>query len=204
MAQQLVKETIMSLRAVGQTALEYLHASPLCTHAAKLKPYVVPSLQSKTQLALLGIAGFFLVRIFLASFGGSENERFAMSKVRRQAIATKRKFTPRELAEFNGKDESTPLYMGVQGIVYDVSASRHFYGPEGPYCNFAGRDASRGLAMSTFDSSILSDLDAPVDKLDDLNDTEKASLEEWVEFFAGKYTPVGTLIDPPAASKKDQ
>ncbi|KAJ1741759.1 Dihydrodipicolinate synthase [Coemansia sp. RSA 989] len=204
MAQQLIRETIVSLRSAGQAALERLHASPLCAHLKGLEPYVAPSLQSKTQLALLGIAGFFVLRIVLASFWGAKNEQFSMGKVRRRAIATKRKFTPRELAEFDGKDASTPLYMGVQGIVYDVSESRHFYGPEGPYCNFAGRDATRGLAMSTFDSSILSDLDAPVDRLDDLNGTERATLEEWVEFFAGKYTPVGTLVDPPAAPKKDQ
>ncbi|KAJ2841537.1 Dihydrodipicolinate synthase [Coemansia brasiliensis] len=204
MAQQLVKETFMSMHSAGQMILEYLHTSPLCAQLEQLKPYVIPNLQSKTHLALLGIAGFFLLRIILAPFWGVKNERFSMSNVRHRAIATKRKFTPRELAEFNGKDESTPLYIGVQGVVYDVSASRHFYGPEGPYCNFAGRDATRGLAMSTFDSSILSDLDAPIDKLDNLNGTEKATLEEWVEFFAGKYTPVGTLVDPPAESKKDQ
>ncbi|KAJ2614794.1 Dihydrodipicolinate synthase [Coemansia sp. RSA 1365] len=132
-------------------------------------------------------------------------ERFSMDNIRNQPVPAKRNFTPRELAEFDGKDESTPVYMGVHGIVYDVSTSRHFYGPGGPYQNFAGRDASRGLAYTNFDTSVLSDLDGPVDKLEDLEKSEWASLDEWKEFYAGKYPPVGNLVDPPAQeSKKDQ
>ncbi|KAJ2191451.1 Dihydrodipicolinate synthase [Coemansia sp. RSA 532] len=127
-----------------------------------------------------------------------------MDKVRRQAVATKRTFTPRELCEFNGKDESTPVYLAIRGIVYDVSKSRHMYGPQGPYCNFAGRDASRGLALSAFDESVLTDLDAPIDPLEELEKSEQAALDEWIEFFGGKYTPIGTLVEPLVESKKDQ
>jgi membrane-associated progesterone receptor component len=35
--------------------------------------------------------------------------------------------------------------------VFDVSAGANFYGPEGMYGNFAGRDASRGMAKQSFD-----------------------------------------------------
>jgi len=39
-------------------------------------------------------------------------------------------------------------------------------GADGPYGNFAGRDASRGMAMQSFDEDMLTPLDQPLDKLD--------------------------------------
>ena len=37
---------------------------------------------------------------------------------------------------------------------------------DGPYGNFAGRDASRGMAKQSFDEDMLTPLDQPLDKLD--------------------------------------
>ncbi|KAJ2355060.1 Dihydrodipicolinate synthase [Coemansia erecta] len=204
MAQGFYKETLASALAACNELLEHVYASPAWASTRSLCQHMVPDLNNYTHLALLGIAGFFIVRIIISAITGDGPEHFSMAKVKRQAVATKRTFTPRELAEFNGKDEATPLYLAVRGIVYDVGKSRNFYGPEGPYCNFSGRDASRGLALSAFDESVLTDLDAPIDPLKDLEKHEEASLDEWMEFFAGKYTPVGTLVEPPTESKKDQ
>ncbi|KAJ2161079.1 Dihydrodipicolinate synthase [Coemansia sp. RSA 552] len=166
------------------------------------RTYLVPDLNNYVHLFFLGLAGFFVLRSIKAAAWDKGPERFSMNKVRARAVATKRSFTPKELVEFDGKDEATPVYMAIKGVVYDVSKSRHFYGPEGPYANFAGRDASRGLALTTFDKSVLADLDGPIDPLDDLDKSEQASLDEWMEFFAGKYTPVGTLIEPPKGAEK--
>ena len=58
-----------------------------------------------------------------------------------------RTFTPPELLPYNGLN-NMPVYLAVRGRVFDVTAGRNFYGPGGPYANFAGRDASRGLALS--------------------------------------------------------
>src|SRR6185437_15566101 len=81
-----------------------------------------------------------------------------------------RTFTPRTLLPFNGTN-GQPVYLAVRGRVFDVSAGRNFYGPGGPYENFAGRDASRGLASHSFDEDMLTkDLDGPLDPLNDLND----------------------------------
>ena len=44
---------------------------------------------------------------------------------------------------------------------------------DGPYANFAGRDASRGLAYQSFDVSTLTDVDKRIDDLNDLNDEQK-------------------------------
>lgn len=56
-------------------------------------------------------------------------------------------FTAAELEQFDGTDESMPIYLAVKQTVFDVSKSRKMYGPGGSYRNFAGRDASRALGM---------------------------------------------------------
>ncbi|KAI9142078.1 cytochrome b5-like heme/steroid binding domain-containing protein [Paraphysoderma sedebokerense] len=104
-------------------------------------------------------------------------------------------FTPSTLSKFDGKDEDTKIYMGVNGKVFDVTRGRGFYGPEGPYGNFAGRDASRGLAKHSFDKEMLTPLDQPLDKLEDLNAEEKDSLREWEMHFDFKYIHVGYLVN---------
>jgi membrane-associated progesterone receptor component len=58
-------------------------------------------------------------------------------------------FTIDELAKFNGTDSKLPIYLGVKGIVYDVSTKAEFYGVGGGYSLFSGREASRGLAKSS-------------------------------------------------------
>jgi len=59
-------------------------------------------------------------------------------------------YTPTELAEFDGR-RNKRILMGIRGRVYDVTSGATFYGPGGPYGNFAGRDASRGLSKGSFD-----------------------------------------------------
>ncbi|KAF9312901.1 hypothetical protein BG003_005820 [Podila horticola] len=106
-----------------------------------------------------------------------------------------REYTPKELSEFDGRTPDTRILMAVNGKVFDVTRGKQFYGPDGPYGNFAGRDASRGLAMNSFDKSILAPLDGPIDKLEDLKEDERSALEDWEVLFDGKYQLVGKLIE---------
>jgi membrane-associated progesterone receptor component len=112
-----------------------------------------------------------------------------------------RTFTPRTLLKYNG--EKSPLnpegsvYLSVKGEVHDVSAGRNFYGPGGPYENFAGRDATRGLACQSFDEEMLTkDLDGPLDDCSDLDKDQLENLQGWVERFDEKVSqlPYGQLI----------
>ncbi|KAJ2594946.1 Dihydrodipicolinate synthase [Coemansia sp. RSA 1721] len=153
------------------------------------------TLENPVALGFLGLAAFFIIRSIIVSYSKGP-ERFSMKSVQQASVPAQRDFTPRELAAFDGKDEGTALYIAVKGVVYDVSKSRGFYGPGGAYANFSGRDASRGLAVSSFGTEVLKDLDEPVDTLDDLDQTEVDSLDEWAGFFAGKYVPVGRLVNP--------
>ncbi len=85
-------------------------------------------------------------------------------------------YTPKTLEPFNGK-EGKRILLAIKGVVYDVTAGRNFYGPgeccrrrprtyadlnkEGMYANFAGRDASRGMAKQSFDEGMILVLVAP-------------------------------------------
>jgi membrane-associated progesterone receptor component len=88
-----------------------------------------------------------------------------------------------------------PVYLAVRGRVFDVTSGRNFYGPGGPYANFAGRDASRGLACGSFDEEMLTkDLQGPLDKLEGLGPDEMEALKGWEERFEEKYLVVGKLV----------
>jgi membrane-associated progesterone receptor component len=103
-------------------------------------------------------------------------------------------YTPQTLLPFNG-DDGKPIYFAVRGRVFDVSRGRNFYGPGGPYSNFAGRDASRGLACGSFDEDMLTkDLDGPLDTLEGLGADEMEALQGWEDRFNEKYEVVGKLV----------
>ncbi|GAA97663.1 uncharacterized protein L969DRAFT_94801 [Mixia osmundae IAM 14324] len=107
-------------------------------------------------------------------------------------------YTPAELSRFDGSSEQDKrILMGVQGRVFDVTASAGFYGPGGPYENFAGRDASRGLALQSFDADVLTPTDQPLDTLQDLTQAQKENLQGWLEMYANKYTECGEIRNPP-------
>jgi membrane-associated progesterone receptor component len=97
-----------------------------------------------------------------------------------------RTFTPRILQKYNGEN-GQPVYLAVNKKVYDVTPGRNFYGPGGPYENFAGRDATRGLACQSFDEEMLTkDLDGPLDDCSDLTPEQVENLNGWIERFDEK------------------
>ncbi|KAH0549283.1 membrane-associated progesterone receptor component 1-like [Cotesia glomerata] len=100
-------------------------------------------------------------------------------------------FTVEELKKYDGRGTDGRILVAVNGSVYDVTRGSRFYGPDGPYAAFGGRDASRGLA--TF--SVVPGKDE-YDDLSDLNTTEMNSILEWEEQFKERYDYVGKLLKP--------
>jgi predicted heme/steroid binding protein len=50
-----------------------------------------------------------------------------------------------ELVRHNGTDPTLPIYIAVNGIVYDVTAGKKFYQEGGAYHFIAGTDATKAL-----------------------------------------------------------
>ncbi|CAL4886468.1 unnamed protein product [Urochloa decumbens] len=95
--------------------------------------------------------------------------------------------TEEELRAYDGSDPKKPLLMAIKGQIYDVTQSRMFYGPGGPYALFAGRDASRALAKMSFETSDLTG------DISGLSPFEAEALQEWDYKFKSKYVTVGTI-----------
>ncbi len=132
--------------------------------------------------------------------------------------------TLEELAIYDGTDESKPIYLSINGTIYDVSAGRRIYGAGGSYNIFAGVDASRGFVTGCFAEDRNGDMrgveemylpldDPEVDKhfsAEELAEMKKEELvkakqkvheglKHWVDFFAKstKYHYVGQLKREP-------
>ncbi|EHA56748.1 hypothetical protein MCOR02_004650 [Pyricularia oryzae] len=128
--------------------------------------------------------------------------------------------TPEELAAFDGSDENKPVYIAINGTIYDVSANRRTYGPGGSYQFFAGVDASRAYVTGCFAEDRTADMrgveemflpleDPEVNKqfsaaeLEEMRKREREeaerklhdALKHWVQFFRNhkKYRNVGRV-----------
>ncbi|OAL05003.1 cytochrome b5 [Phaeosphaeriaceae sp. SRC1lsM3a] len=66
--------------------------------------------------------------------------------------------TDAELLAYDGSDPSKPIYLAINGTIYDVSISPSTYGPGGSYHFFAGKDAARAFLTGCFAEDSVPDL----------------------------------------------
>lgn len=104
-----------------------------------------------------------------------------------------RMFEASELLQYDGTDETKPIYLAVFGKIYDVTSGRRFYGPEaGPHYHFfAGKDGSRAFSTGEFKGT--SDR-APHDCADLTND-QLVEIMSWQSQYESnpKYGYVGRV-----------
>ncbi|KAK5945501.1 hypothetical protein PMZ80_002706 [Knufia obscura] len=126
---------------------------------------------------------------------------------------------PAELAKYDGSDPILPIYLAVNGTIFDVSAGAHTYGPGGSYHAFAGHDASRAFVTGCFMEDRTSDLRGaeeiyiPIEDPDEeISSGERKTraererrvakkkvqdeVDKWVKFYTNskKYFKVGEVI----------
>ncbi|KAL6804643.1 cytochrome b5 [Trichoderma sp. SZMC 28013] len=80
--------------------------------------------------------------------------------------------TPEQLAAYDGKDPSKPVYVAINGTIFDVSLGRHIYGPGGSYNYFAGCDAARAFVTGCFADDRTPDMRGVEDMFLPLDDPE--------------------------------
>ncbi|CAI8604504.1 unnamed protein product [Vicia faba] len=142
-----------------------------------------------TALAIL-IALFYVVS---GLFGSSSSDRHPQTRHIQAEVPPLRppvqlgEITEEELKGYDGNDHDKPLLMAIKGQIYDVSQSRMFYGPGGPYALFAGKDASRALAKMSFEEKDLTG------DISGLGPFELDALQDWEYKFMEKYVKVGTI-----------
>lgn len=101
-------------------------------------------------------------------------------------------YTELELREF-GDGRNGRLLIGLFGRIYDVTSGAKFYGPDGRYKGFAGRDVSFALSSGCLEPQCLG-----IQRLsqNDFTDKQIAEGKRWLSFFEthDKYSFVGKLI----------
>ncbi|KAG8969981.1 hypothetical protein FRC03_012434 [Tulasnella sp. 419] len=101
-------------------------------------------------------------------------------------------FTESQLAKYDGTDPEKPIYLAINGDVYDVTVGRHTYGPGGSYHIFAGKDAARAFVTGCF-------LIHQTHDIRGFGEKEMKSLKHWQDFYRKheKYKKVGTVYHKP-------
>lgn len=87
------------------------------------------------------------------------------------------------------------MYIGIKGIVFDVTENIKAYGVGKGYHVFVGKDASRALGKSSLKPE---DTDPKISwDYSVLNEKEMKVLDDWYTFFSKRYNVVGKISDLP-------
>ncbi|KAL4893667.1 cytochrome b5-like heme/steroid binding domain-containing protein [Aspergillus ambiguus] len=81
--------------------------------------------------------------------------------------------TPDQLALYDGSDPARPIYLAVNGSIFDVSANPLVYGPGGHYSFFTGKDATRAFVTGCFEEDLTPDLRGVEEMFMPIDDSEE-------------------------------
>jgi membrane-associated progesterone receptor component len=141
-------------------------------------------------VVVMSILVIFVLKVILKS--PTRREKIPEPPKEEEEEIILRDFTLDQLREFDGK-ANQKIYIALKGEVFDVTNAADYYGPEGTYNCFAGRDASRAMAKLSFEETELGN-----PRIDDLGPFERDVLEQWVEKFKfyKQYPIVGRVSAP--------
>lgn len=151
------------------------------------------------EVGCLGLLKFALFLLVAAALGGkfvtgsyTWGYEGKWTNIKTYFPEPKNVFSEARLAQFDGTNPAKPLYLAIDGDVYDVSSSRHTYGPGGSYHIMAGKDAARAFGTGCFKEHQTHDTRG-------MSQQELDGLKHWKSFFANhkKYFKVGTVVHKP-------
>ncbi|KAF9268303.1 cytochrome b5 [Marasmius fiardii PR-910] len=154
---------------------------------------------AQEEVGLLGLLKFLLVVILCISLAGKFITGSFVWEYDGKWVQWKtyfpepgqRLFSERVLAEFDGRVPGRPIYLAIDGDVYDVTKGKS-YQPGGSYAIMAGVDAARAFGTGCFKTHRTHDLRG-------LSDDEIRGVEHWKKFYAEHkdYFKVGKVVHPP-------
>jgi len=132
------------------------------------------------------LLGKFITNSFLWGYDGK------WVRLRTYLPEPDRLFTEEGLSRFDGSNSDLPIFLAIDGDVFDVSSNRRVYGPGGSYHLMSGVDAARSFGTGCFKDHRTHDLRG-------LTESELRSVNHWREFFRDHktYHKVGRVIHPP-------
>ncbi|GAW08244.1 cytochrome b5 [Lentinula edodes] len=120
-------------------------------------------------IIFIALAGKFLTGSYVWEYEGK------WIRLRTYFPPPQRLFTESELAKYDGMDPDKPVYLGIDGDVYDVTKGKA-YQPGGPYHVLTGVDAARAFGTGCFKTHRTHDLRA-------LSDAEIKGIRHWKKFY---------------------
>lgn len=150
------------------------------------------------EVGLLGLLKFVLYTVLVFSLAGKFitgsfvwGHESKWLQLKTYLPKNERLFSERMLAQFDGSDSTKPIYLAIDGDVYDVTQGK-VYHPGGSYHILAGADAARAFATGCFKDHRTHDLRG-------LSDAELKSIEHWKNFYKDhkNYFKVGRVLHRP-------
>lgn len=105
----------------------------------------------------------------------------------------RRGYSMAEVSSMDGSDPDRPILVVISGKVFNVSAGAQYYGKDGPYNIFAGRDATWLLAKGELELGSAEEMRKP------LTEAEQRELAGWWEHFSYKYDLLGDVCSKAGA-----
>ena len=151
-------------------------------------------------VVVLAMIARLMVRRWETKAGASKESKMTKKKRERKTkeellMPFERKMDVPEMSleELAAAKEKGALLIGGEGRVFDVSTNEGFYGKEGSYHLFVGKDASVALAKMKFNAEFLDPSQLHWKR--DLDEKEHNILQDWLERFENKYKLVGYIKD---------
>jgi len=103
-------------------------------------------------------------------------------------------YTEEELFEFGNGMDGKPILISLFGRVYDVTKGDKYYGEDGRYHLFAGKDVTHALSTGCMEEACLG-----TSKFNskELTESQMNEGKRWLSFFQlhDKYSYVGNLVE---------
>ncbi|KAG6850167.1 hypothetical protein H0H93_000294 [Arthromyces matolae] len=157
-----------------------------------------PDPTAQKEVGVLGLLKFVLYLVLISAlagkfFTGSYTWEYESkwTQLKTYWPTDQRLFSERLLAEHDGSVPERPIYLAIDGDVYDVSTGAA-YQPGGSYAILAGVDAARAFGTGCFKTHRTHDLRG-------LSERELNSVAHWKKFYAEHkdYVKIGRVSHPP-------